>query len=73
MFTQWGLNGDTSVPGDYDDDGSTDIAIWRGSSTPGASAFYVLQSSNGGLLATAWGQCPTAGTCDLAIASWPVH
>ena len=26
---QWGLNGDTPVPGDYDGDGSLELAVWR--------------------------------------------
>jgi FG-GAP-like repeat len=41
--TQWGLQGDTRTPADFDGDGKTDIAIWRS----GALAnFYILQSSN---------------------------
>lgn len=70
--TNWGITGDTSVPGDYDGDGKTDFAIWRGSTTPGQTAFYVLNSGSGSVSALQWGQCP-AGNCDLAVAGWPVH
>jgi spore coat protein A, manganese oxidase len=38
---------DFSVQGDYDGDGKTDQAVWRGSLTPGQSAFYVNGSLNG--------------------------
>jgi hypothetical protein len=43
---QWGLGGNTdlTVPGDYDGDNKTDIAVWRSSETPGKSAFYILNS-----------------------------
>jgi subtilisin-like proprotein convertase family protein len=70
--TFWGITGDASVPGDYDGDGKTDFAVWRGSVTPGQTAFYVLNSGSGSFSALQWGQCPT-GNCDYAVASWPVH
>jgi hypothetical protein len=70
--TVWGITGDSSVPGDYDGDGKTDFAIWRGSATPGQTAFYVLNSGTGSVSALQWGQCP-AGNCDYAVAGWPVH
>ena len=50
----WGLSSDLQVPGDYDGDGKTDVAIWRPSSTPGATAFYVL-GSQAGFLFQQWG------------------
>ncbi|MBP6004230.1 MAG: VCBS repeat-containing protein [Pyrinomonadaceae bacterium] len=72
-FTIWGQAGDSSVPGDYDGDGKTDLAIWRGSTDPAANYFWVLNSSNGAVGLTEWGQCPTVGTCDFAVAGWAVH
>ncbi len=71
--TIWGITGDSSVPGDYDGDGKTDFAVWRGSSTPGQSNFYVLNSGSGSVTAFPWGQCATGPTCDYAVAGWPVH
>ncbi|CAN5313632.1 hypothetical protein BH10ACI1_BH10ACI1_33850 [soil metagenome] len=43
---------------DYDGDGKSDWSVFR----PGTGVFYVLNSSNGTLSATAWGQA-----CDRAI------
>ena len=51
----FGIVGDSLTPGDYDGDGKVDISIWRSSSTPGATAFYSRNSSNGGLQAFAFG------------------
>jgi len=68
----WGITNDVSVPGDYDGDGKTDLAIWRGSATPGASTFWVRNSSNNSVTQFAWGSCPV-GNCDFAVAAWSVH
>lgn len=47
----WGVGGDKMVPGDYDGDSATDIAVWR----PQDGTFYVLQSMTDTLLAFQWG------------------
>lgn len=55
VASQWGLNGDTFVPVDYDGDQKTDIAIWR----PGAAtvaAFYILQSATNTVRVEPFGQ-----------------
>lgn len=68
LSRQWGITGDTSAPGDYDGDGKTDFAVWRASTTPGQTAFYVLNSSNDSVRAYQWGQ-----NNDFAVAGWSVH
>jgi len=45
------ITGDQRMGGDYDGDGLSDYAFFRGSATPGASAFQVRTSSN---TATVW-------------------
>ena len=45
MTIFFGLDGDTPVPGDYDKDGKTDIAVYRSS----VGGWYIQQSSNGAI------------------------
>jgi hypothetical protein len=52
----WGIASDSfKVPGDYDGDGKTDIAVWR-AGAPGASHWFILKSSNNTLSDTLFGQ-----------------
>jgi uncharacterized delta-60 repeat protein len=48
---QWGLSTDTIVPGDYDGDGLTDLAVFR----PSEGNWYILNSSNGTAVIQNWG------------------
>jgi hypothetical protein len=49
---QWGVSGDTPVPGDYDKDKQTDLAIWRGSN----GLWFILPSgSPGTFIVQQWG------------------
>lgn len=51
----WGMSGDTPIPGDFDGDGTTDIAVYRGTSDPANPDFFILNSSNGTFTHASWG------------------
>lgn len=51
--TFWGFSSDDIVPGDYDGDGKTDIAVVR--ATGGALNWYIRNSGNGSFTGITWG------------------
>ena len=52
LSSAWGLSNDLVVPGDYDGDGKTDVAVAREGSTPGSQInWYILRSSDLGFQA----------------------
>ncbi len=63
------ITGDVRIGGDYDGDGLSDHAFWRGSATANASAFQVRTSSN---IATIW-TVNFGQQNDFPVASSRVH
>src|SRR6202040_3307202 len=62
---QWGLPGDVPVPGDYDGDGHTALAVFR----PARGMWYIRQSSTGYTTSVAYqwglpGDIPVTGDSD---------
>jgi hypothetical protein len=47
----WGVAGDIPVPGDYDGDGRSDIAIWRSSN----GFWFIVRSASGTGAVQGWG------------------
>ena len=48
QVVQFGLSNDLVVPGDYDGDGKTDVAVVREGATPDSNlSWFILRSSDG--------------------------
>ncbi len=56
---QFGTAADTSLRGDYDGDGKADLAVYRPNGGSPANTFFIQKSSNGGLIANAFGTSAT--------------
>jgi hypothetical protein len=52
----WPAGGDVAAPGDYDADGTTDLAVYRTST----GEWFIRRSSDGELTSFGWGS-PTHG------------
>ena len=60
IATPWGVSTDLVVPGDYDGDGKTDIAVVReGTTANPILTWYIRRSSDGGLTALQFGSTTT--------------
>jgi FG-GAP-like repeat len=51
QYDPWGIASDFFVPGNYDGDNKTDVAVWR----PASQGYYILQSQTGTLRAEFFG------------------
>jgi len=68
-FTIGNINeaNDYLAPGDYDGDGKTDLALWRGNADPTQNFFVVRRSSNGAFDFFEWGQLG-----DIPVGEWNI-
>ena len=51
LIKQWGLGTDVPVANDYDGDGLTDLAVWRGAT----GTWYIWQSATNDSRTSTWG------------------
>jgi hypothetical protein len=59
---------DFPVQGDYDGDGTTDIAVWRPDLDPTQTFFYFRKTTNGAITQFEWGQ-----NGDYPVANYNQH
>ncbi|MFN0140696.1 MAG: M36 family metallopeptidase [Pyrinomonadaceae bacterium] len=63
----WGLSGDTLVPGDYDGDAKADTAVFRPDANPASADYFVLNSNGFTVSGFSWGSpgdLPVSGDYD---------